>query len=123
MRTTAVTLGGQEYLLCFSVRVSRACSERFGSVENIAAALSGKGETAVIDETIWLFSQLADAGYRYAKNNGLDTPAPLSEDDILDNFDVSELTELVGKVKAAISAGMSTNIDIQTEGNAQATRE
>lgn len=123
MRTTTVKLGGQEYLLCFSVRVSRACSERYGSVENISAALNGKNEAAVLDEVAWLFSQLTDAGHRYAKINGQNPPPPLSEDTILDCFDVAELMGLVDKIKTSISAGMSTNIELQTVGNAEATRE
>lgn len=123
MRTTSVTLGGKEYLLCFSVRVSKACSERYGSVADIATALSAKEESKVLDETIWLFSMMADAGHRYAKNNGLDTPPTLSEDDILDNFDMPDFTLLVAKVKEAIASGSSTHVETQPEGNAEATRE
>lgn len=123
MRTTSVTLGGKEYLLCFSVRVSKACSERYGSVANIATALSAKEEAKVLDETIWLFSMMADAGHRYAKNNGLDTPPTLSQDDILDNFDMPDFSLLVAKVKEAIASGSATNIETQSEGNAEATRE
>lgn len=123
MRTTSVTLGGKEYLLCFSVRVSKACSERYGSVANIATALSAKEEAKVLDETIWLFSMMADAGHRYAKNNGMDTPPTLSQDDILDNFDMPDFSLLVAKVKEAIASGSATNIETQSEGNAEATRE
>lgn len=123
MRTTSVTLGGKEYLLCFSVRVSKACSERYGSVAEIATALSAKEEAKVLDETIWLFSMMADAGHRYAKNNGLDTPPTLSEDDILDNFDMPDFSLLVAKVKEAIASGSSTHVETQSEGNAEATRE
>lgn len=123
MRTTSVTLGGKEYLLCFSVRVSRACSERYGSVANIADALSAQDEAKVLDETVWLFSMMADAGYRYAKNNSFDPlPPTLSTEDILDNFDMPDFSLLVAQVKAAIAAGSATTVEAQAEGNAEATR-
>ena len=123
MRTTSVKLGGKEYLLCFSVRVSKACSERYGSVANIADALGAKDEATVLDETVWLFSMMANAGHRYAKFNGFDPlPPSLTEEEILDNFDMPDFAMLVAKVKEAISAGSATGVETQSEGNAEATR-
>ena len=49
MRTAKISIDGREYLLCFSARVMRACTERYGGVESIddLAGLKGK-----ISETI-----------------------------------------------------------------------
>lgn len=123
MRTTPVTIGGQEYLLCFSVRVSQLCSERYGSVADIGKALNGESEAAVLRESVWLFTSMAAAGRRYAEKNGLPVPPELTEDDVLDGFDVPDFAEIVAKVKEAISGGTATTVDIQPTGNAEATRD
>lgn len=123
MRTTPVTIGGQQYLLCFSMRVSQQCSERYGSVSDIGSVLSNSNEASVLRETTWLFAAMAAAGRRYAEKNGLPVPPELSEDDVLDGFDIPDFAVLVTKVKEAIASGNSTHIEIQPEGNAEATRE
>lgn len=121
MRTTPVTIGGKQYLLCFSVRVSQQCSERYGSLDNIGPALNSGSEASVLKESIWLFACMASAGRRYSERNGLTVPPELTEDDILDDFDVPEFVQIVTKVKEAVAGGCSTNVDIQTTGNAEAT--
>lgn len=123
MRVNAVNFNGTDYLLCFSVRVSRACSERYGSVSAISEVLSSRSESECLDETVWLFLAMADAGRRYAQRNGLDVPPALSEDDVLDGMDVPGFARLVTQVKAAIAAGSAPEIETQPEGNAAATRE
>ena len=35
MRTARITIDGAEHLLCFSARVVRACTERYGDMGNI----------------------------------------------------------------------------------------
>lgn len=123
MRVNTVHFNGTDYLLCFSVRVSRACSERYGSVSAISEVLNSRSESECLDETVWLFLTMADAGRRYAMRNDLDVPPALNEDDVLDGLDVQGFAQLVAQVKGAIAAGSAPEIETQTEGNAAATRE
>ena len=39
MRTAKLELNGQERLLCFSARVVRSCTERYGDVAEIDSAV------------------------------------------------------------------------------------
>lgn len=124
MRTKTIVLDGREYRLCFSLRVSRDCCERYGSVANIGSALGGKSEADKVNETVWLFCAMAEAGRRYAQRNGLDPlPPPLSEDDIFDALDVQGLSMLVTQLHAVIADGSAPEIEVATEGKAQATRD
>ena len=47
MRTAKIKINKKEYLLCFSARVMRDCSERYGNAENIGKALTEGTETVL----------------------------------------------------------------------------
>ena len=76
MRTAKIEINKKEYLLCFSARVMRDCSERYGNAENIGKALTEGTEAQKMDESFWLLSAMMDAGAKYAKVEGISTPPP-----------------------------------------------
>ena len=49
MRTAEITLNGVKYPMCFSMRVVRACNERYGDIENIESALKDGGVAKTMD--------------------------------------------------------------------------
>ena len=70
MRTGAISFDGKKHILCFSVRVIKACAERYGSMEGIYEALSCENEVKNLDEALWLLEQMMKAGDKYAKEHG-----------------------------------------------------
>ena len=123
MRTVELSIAGQERILCFSVRVMRACTERYGSFAGVYKAMAAENETECLDSVVWLLAQMMQAGDRYAKANEMDNPAPLSEDDLLDHCDLSDFVQLRGTITQAISAGNRTNIEVEPGKNGEATQE
>lgn len=134
MRTARINIDGAEHLLCFSARVVRACTERYGDIANIDDALAGRldvqakdealtGGSAVqaMDEAVWIITVMMDAGARYAKLNGLDNPPPLTEEDLLDVCDLGDFTQLISKIKETITNGKTPTVEAEPAKNAKAT--
>lgn len=91
-----IKLCGKEYPLRFSLRVVKACEERYGSLEKMFDAVKMKADEAsgglgVVDECLWLFSSMLDAGYRYAKLNGDASEVPPDADALLDAMDIPDM--------------------------------
>ena len=122
MRTASITLNGQEHLLCFSARVVRACTERYGDVSGLGDALDNPDKLKALDEAVWILAQMMDAGARYAKLNGLDNPPPVSYEDMYDLVGMDDLENLKGKVFETISNGRSTTVEVEPSKNAGAAR-
>lgn len=125
MRTGKIEINGKEYLLCFSTRVVRACSERYGGVENIDKALMQGTEANMMDESFWLLATMMDAGARYAKLNGIETPPPLSYDDLYDLCGVDDLMGMKTKIFETVASGSEREIDTEPENekNGETTRQ
>ena len=120
MRTATLTVDGRDYLLCFSARVMRACSERYGGVENIDAALGAENTGKALDEAVWLLSKMMDAGARYAKINGQEAEA-LTYDDLYDVLSIDDLTSIKGKIAETITNGRATTVEAEPPKNAGTT--
>ena len=113
MKQTRVKIDGAEYPLCYSIRVVRAAVERFGSLEAMGkAAFAGEGAESV-DARLWLLAQEMDAGARYAKRCGLDSPAPLTEEEILDSVPGMQIAELLNAAVSAMVESSATSIDAE----------
>ena len=52
-----------------------------------------------------------DAGARYAKRCGLDSPAPLTEEEILDSVPGLQIAELLNAAVSAMVESSATSID------------
>ena len=124
MRTGKITINKKDYLLCFSARAMRDCSERYGGVENIGKALMEGTEAQIMDESLWLLSAMMDAGARYAKVEGVEVPPPLEYDALYDLCGMDDLLEMKMSIFETISGGNERRIETEaeTEKNAQTTR-
>lgn len=122
MRTATLELNGKERLLCFSARVVRSCTERYGDVAEIDSALSESGVKG-FDEALWLLSEMMVAGDRYAKLNGLDNPPPLGVEELLDLCDLHDFGNLRGKIAETITCGQKTTVGVEPPKNAGATQD
>ena len=107
MRTAKIEINKKEYLLCFSARVMRACSERYESAENIG------------------LSAMMDAGAKYAKMEGISTPPPLSYDALYDLCGMDDLLDMQTKIFETIADGSERRIETEDEEgkNAETTRQ
>lgn len=123
MRTAKIEINGKDYLLCFSTRVMRDCAKRYGGLENIGGVISGDDAMKTLDESIWLLAQMMAAGAKYAKLEGIETPEPLSYEDLYDAFGVDDWLSLKAKVMETISEGTRREIETEPEEgkNAKAT--
>ena len=121
MRTATIEINGKSYLLCFSARVIRACTERYGDVSALADALDAEDPVKRLDEAVWVLSQMMDAGARYAKLNGIETPPPLPPDGILDQTDLSDFFRLRMSIKATITSGQAKHVEVEPSKNGAAT--
>lgn len=121
MRTARITIDGAEHLLCFSARVVRACTERYGDMGNMDTALTSGSAVQAMDEAVWLIAAMMDAGARYARLNGLDNPPPLTADQLLDVCDLGDFTLLTGKITETITNGKTPTVEAEPAKNAKAT--
>lgn len=122
MRTARIEIEGREHLLCFSARVVRAVTERYGGVEAIDGALSGSEPVRALDEAVWLLATMMDGGARYAKLNEIDNPPALTADELLDVLDISDFGRLKDKIAETITNGKSVNVEAEPPKNAKTTQ-
>lgn len=122
MRTARIEIEGREHLLCFSARVVRAVTERYGGVEAIDGALSGSEPVRALDEAVWLLATMMDGGARYAKLNNIDNPPALTADELLDVLDISDFGRLKDKIAETITNGKSVNVEAEPPKNAKTTQ-
>ncbi len=122
MRTARIEIAGREHLLCFSARVVRAVTERYGGVEEIDGALDVSEPVRALDEAVWLLAAMMDGGARYARLNELDNPPALTADELLDVLDISDFGRLKGKIAETITNGKSVNVEAEPPKNAKTTQ-
>lgn len=115
MRTAKIKINRKEYLLCFSTRVMRDCTERYGGIEKIGEALSGKDMVKMLDECFWLLAQMMAAGAKYAAVEGLPNPEPLSIDDLYDLCSVDDMLDMKTHIMETISEGSRREIEVEAE--------
>lgn len=122
MRTAKIKLGGQERTLCFSVRVLRACVERYGSLSGLYDALSTEEEGKSLDEALWILAAMMAAGKKYAEANGLENPEPMTVDELMDTCDMADFVRLRGAITETLTNGSRPTIEVEPEKNGQATQ-
>ena len=102
MRTAKLTVNGKEYLLCFSVRVLRAVSERYGDVTHIPEALDQEDTVRAMDEAFWILSAMMEQLY--------------------DLCDISDFMGLKNKIAETITAGRAVTVEAEAPKNAGTAR-
>lgn len=115
MRTGKIEINKKEYLLCFSARVIRACSQRYGSVDKIVDALTKGTEIEQLDECFWILSTMMDAGARYAKLEGIENPEPLSFDDLYDLSDLLDLSAAKKRIFETAAEGSKQSVEVEPD--------
>ena len=112
---------GEDRVLCYSLRVSKAITEKFGS-GGIRESLKGDNPAETLDAVIWMLSLLMAAGKKYADKNGMKCPDAPSEDDMLDDYGLDDLADLMGLANDAMAAGAQQEVEAESK-NAEATQD
>ncbi|MCQ5025459.1 hypothetical protein NE612_01225 [Oscillibacter valericigenes] len=120
MRTATIIIDGQQHLLCFSTRVIRAVTERYGDIVKLYEAISTKDAVHNLDESIWLLAAMLDAGDRYARMHNLDNPAPLTAEQLYDACDISDFARLRLSIMETVTNGQKTHVEVEPPKNGEA---
>ena len=110
-----MTIDGREHLLCFSGRVLRSVTEKFGGVREMYEAFHSEDETANLDAAVWALAQMVDAGDRYAQLNGLPNPGRYTAEDLYDLIDINDFTGIYSKIRETITSGKQRTIDAKPQ--------
>ena len=121
MRTASIDICGKKHLLCFSARVVRSVTERYGGMENIDEALSTEDTVKALDESVWLLAAMMDGGARYAKMSGLETPPPLTADELLDVMDLNDFVQIRTMIAETMTNGTTRHVEADPGKNAETT--
>lgn len=121
MRTASIEIGGKAHLLCFSARVVRAVTERYGGMEHIDAALSADDPLKALDEAVWLLATMMDGGARYARLNEIPNAPALTAGELLDVLDIGDFAKMRAKIAETITNGKETHVEADPGKNAETT--
>ena len=119
MKTAKLELNGKIYTMCFSLRVTRDLTDRFGGMEAMQEAVTSKDPTKALDAVVWMLAAMSRAGSIYDKRCGIETEEPLTEDDLFDGVGVDDLQNLRAKMFEAITTGQKADIQVEAETNAE----
>lgn len=121
MRTATITLAGEERILCFSTRVQLAVNSKFGSLEALFDQMRDQNAPEkAFNVSLWMLEQLMDAGYRYARHEGMEVADPLTADEILDLCSPVEILEMPSKVQETLMEGTRREVEVKPPKNAKA---
>ena len=121
MKVITKRICGEERVLCYSLRVTKAVTERFGS-GGIREKLKESSTAETLDAVIWMLTLMMQAGKKYADMNDIPCPPAPSEDDMLDQYGLDDLEELYGTFSDTMAAGSEQSIEAESK-NAETTRD
>ena len=106
-RTAKITINGVTYTLCFSTRVMADLEDAYDATfQDVMDRVSARTKDRVA-----LLAALMRAGYIYDKNEGLDPPQPLSEDEIMDSTMWGDKNMIFDGIMDAMKAGNSRKVE------------
>lgn len=116
MRTSKITINGEEYTTCFSTGVLIECEERSGSFE----AQLEKVNSGSVKESFWLLHQLIKAGAAYDKEMG-NEPKQISYEKLINVTSPAEYETMFAGIDKTISAGQERKVETESK-NAETTQ-
>lgn len=122
MRTSTIEIDGKNYLLCLSARSLDKLTERYGDLNIIDDMIGGNS----LKDALFILSTMMDAGDRYAKQNSLPNPEPLSFETLYDTLGIDDLMTLKESITSTIINSNSREVEtepMQKLKNAEATQE
>ena len=121
MKTGKIEILGKEQTLCFSTRVTSHCIEKYGSIDAMFDALGGDDLGKALEQSLWLLSEMLDAGRRYAKFAWDREEKAISLDDLLDLYGLDDLTALCLALRETVINGSQREVVTEAK-NGEATQ-
>lgn len=121
MKTGKIEILGREHTLCFSTRVTSRCIEKYGSIDAMFDALGGDNLGKALEQSLWLLSEMLDAGRRYARRAWEREEEAVSYDDLLDLYGLDDVGTLGQALKETVISGSKREVVTETK-NAEATQ-
>lgn len=121
MKTGKIEILGKEQTLCFSTRVTSRCIEKYGSIDAMFDALGGDDLGKALEQSLWLLSEMLDAGRRYARRAWEREEEAVSYDDLLDLYGLDDVGTLGQALKETVISGSKREVVTEAK-NAEATQ-
>ena len=121
MKVITRRICGEERVLCYSLRVTKAVTERFGT-GGIREKLKDSSTAETLDAVIWMLTLMMQAGKKYADMNGMTCPPAPTEDEMLDCYGLDDLEELYGTFTETMAAGQKQGVEAESK-NGEARQE
>lgn len=122
MRTAEIEINSEKHLLCFNLWALLECTERYGGLTEMFAALTDGGVAETTKETLWVLETLQRGGKIYADEMGISTADPISAEKMLKVCGADFFVNLKANIMGAINKGMTTNIEVESSKNAVTTQ-
>ena len=113
---------GEDRVLCYSLRVTKAVTERFGT-GGIREKLKESSTAETLDAVIWMLTLMMEAGKKYADKNGIPCPPSPTEDDMLDCYGMDDLEELYGDFTDTMAAGQQQGVEAEAKNGSAGQKE
>lgn len=116
-------LNGAQYPLNLSMKATRLIAERFGGMENVGEAVSGKPMGEVLETLSWLLAVLMQQGFAYCDLTGAERPEKLLKQEELEVLlQPADIPQIQNAVFGTIGMGAAREVETEDAGkNAETT--
>lgn len=98
MRSGKITVNGHEYVICMSTRVLMGLEEKGLTLESVFA-----DEKHQITNIFTLLALMIDAGDRWSKMNGEESPGTITLDELMDSTAVDQYQDIVAGITSTLA--------------------
>lgn len=110
-----IGINGVEYPLCMTVNVAETFEKRYGALQKVVSAYTGKSPVAAFKETLWQLALLIEGGCDYAALTSNETIEPISEKELGILCPISRLGEFQAACLEALKDGLSREVETESE--------
>jgi hypothetical protein len=121
-RLSEINIAGTTYPLNFSVKAAKEISERYGGLENVDKAFTGKSVDEMMNEVIWLLSVLIGQGVAYKRIVEGEEIKSITTDELEIVLGVADLSDLKDQIMGAMLNGMDREVEVDAK-NSETTQD
>ena len=114
-RIGEIEIAGKLYPLNFSTKAAKEIAKRYGGLENIEDAFSGKAVDAMMDEIVWLLSLLIAQGVAYKRIVEGEEVKGITADELEVVLGVADMTDIKDKIMNAMLGGMKREVEVEID--------
>ena len=114
-RIGEIEIAGSTYPLNFSTKAAKEIAQRYGGLENIEDAFSGKAVDAMMDEIVWLLSLLISQGVAYKRIVEGEEVKGITADELEVVLGVADMTDMKDKIMNAMLGGMKREVEVEID--------